>query len=285
MMMLKINKKIYTACGVIALVLAACSDGTSIEPNTFAYASSSSGFDNGSSASENGSALWNPELGDFRVHTARYAMSWPKNAIADGRWFWEVLTDAADGGESRVLWPVELDEGEDPLRSVMDACHGICGTAILDNGSMGYSPFVTIGFSIAKDSMGNPVPVDVSNWEGLCVTYTSDAAPMLVLDLGDSLAEVLRYGLPQVSLPKATDGVAFSQCFSWSDFKLPPWLRDVPQSWRNDVGEQAAKQLVAVRFRIQAYMGEYKFNLKYIGAKADDPVVFEREDDSKEGSP
>ena len=270
------NKKLYMACGAVALAVTACSDdngivGTSTEPNTVAFGSSSSVLENssGSEPSEHGN-LWDPVVGDYAVRTALYASSWPKNAIADGNWFLEMQTDAVDGGTSYISWPVELGEGTDSLAPVIEACHGICGTAVLDKGEMTYNPFVGVGFSLAVDDTGLPIPVDVSNWGGVCISYSSEASPSLVLDLGDSLEYVLRYGLPSVALPK-TEEVA-SKCFKWSDFKLPVWVRDIPEYWMDDVGEKAAKRLVALEFRIQAHSGEYKFNIKSLGTLADDPT-------------
>lgn len=270
------NKKLYMACGAVALAVTACSDdngivGTSTEPNTVAFGSSSSVLENssGSEPSEHGN-LWDPVVGDYAVRTALYASSWPKNAIADGHWFLEMQTDAVDGGTSYISWPVELGEGTDSLAPVIEACHGICGTAVLDKGEMTYNPFVGVGFSLAVDDTGLPIPVDVSNWGGVCISYSSEASPSLVLDLGDSLEYVLRYGLPSVALPKTEEVV--SKCFKWSDFKLPVWVRDIPEYWMDDVGEKAAKRLVALEFRIQAHSGEYKFNIKSLGTLADYPT-------------
>ena len=271
------NKKLYMACGVVALAVTACSDdngvvGTSTEPNTMAFGSSSSVAENssGSEVSVRGN-LWDPVVGDYAVRTSLYASSsWPKNAIADGRWFLEMQTDAEDGGSSYISWPVELGDGTDSLAPVMQTCRGICGTAVLDKGGLTYTPFVGIGFSLAVDDSGLPIPVDVSNWEGVCISYSSEAPSSLVLDMGDSLEKELRYGLPSVALPKTEEVV--SKCFKWSDFKLPVWLLDVPEYWMDDVGEKAAKRLVALEFRIQVYSGEYKFNIKSLGTLADDPA-------------
>ena len=271
------NKKLYMACGVVALAVTACSDdngivGTSTEPNTMAFGSSSSVAENssGSEVSIRGN-LWDPVVGDYAVRTSLYASSsWPKNAIADGRWFLEMQTDAEDGGSSYISWPVELGDGTDSLAPVMQTCRGICGTAVLDKGGLTYTPFVGIGFSLAVDDSGLPIPVDVSNWEGVCISYSSEAPSSLVLDMGDSLEKELRYGLPSVALPKTEEVV--SKCFKWSDFKLPVWLLDVPEYWMDDVGEKAAKRLVALEFRIQVYSGEYKFNIKSLGTLADDPA-------------
>ena len=248
---------IYLTCGAMALALAACSEdngaGTSTDPNTV-YAE-----DN---------VLWKAESGAYRINTAALAVVLPKGTVADGRWFWETQTDEEDGGRSEIVWPVEPGNGEDPLAPIIDNCGGICGTAVLDHGDLYYDPFVTVGFTLAKDSLGNSVPVDVSSWGGFCLTYTSETNIALDLDLGDSVNRELQLGLPSYTFPK-TDSVE-SKCVRWSDFNLPPWLDDVPRSWSGDVGKKAAKQLVAVRLRIQGKTGSYDFNISYIGTLADD---------------
>ena len=257
------NEKLYTLCGAMALALAACSDdsgnigGTSTEPNTV-YAEQY--------------WLWNPLAGDMSVNKARYASILPENVEADGHWFWETRkTDENDGGRSSITWPVPLGSGEDSLSTVIESCHGICGVANLDLGTMTYNPYVSVGFVIARDSAGNPTPVDVSDWGGVCITYTSEAAPSLVLDLGDSLSEIFGdgAGFPAVALSKAAV-YEKSRCYSWSEFKLPSWVKNAPEYWTSDAGEKGAKQLVGLMFKVQNVPGSYNFNIKYIGMKAEE---------------
>ena len=191
--------------------------------------------------------------------------SWPKNVVADGAW--RIMeTDGADGGKSSIVWPVDFSDGVDSMAAVKEYCHGICGTAVLDKGSMTYNPFVSVGFTLARDSSGNPVPVDVSDWGGICIVYTSEAAPSLELDLGDSVnTKVLNYAVPAVFLSKATAS-AVRKCFPWSSFNLPSWLKGDAQGWKEDTGVKAAKQVVGVRFKLQATLkdGGYGFNIKAI---------------------
>lgn len=255
------NNKLYTACGAMALVLVACSEnnggvsGTSTEPNP-AYAESRS--------------LWDPQTGDYHVNTALYAARLSANAQADGHWFWEARgADENEGGQSSIIWPVELGGDADSLSTVIDSCHGICGIADLKKGSMTMQPFAAVGFVMARDEAGKPVPVDVSDWNGVCISYTSDVAASLVLDLGDSLGALLDdgFGFPAVALPKALDKV--TKCFDWSQFEFPMWKKEFPDGWTRKAGEKAAKQLVGLMFRIQNEPGEYKFNIKYFGTKAD----------------
>ena len=221
-----------------------------------------------SSVSECRGLIWfgnDPEEG-VRVPVETCAeSSWPKNVVADG--VWRIMeTDGEDGGKSSIVWPVEFVDGIDTMAAVKDSCYGICGTAALDKGSLTYNPFVSIGFTLARDGSGNPVPVDVSNWGGICISYMSEVSPSLELDLGDSVnTKVLNYAVPAVTLSKATAS-AVRKCFPWSSFNLPSWLKGDAQGWKEDTGVKAAKQLVGVRFKIQAMSkdGGYGFNIKAI---------------------
>ena len=280
------KNNIYLACGAMALAFAACADdnsvvGTSTEPNTMALGSSSSSDDvqlssggeiSSSSVIESSSSslgsglgnLWNPGAEGFALDVARYVALLPKNAKPDGRWFLE--TDSLDGGKSSIVWPVDYVSVRDE-QTIIKACNGICGTAVLDKGTWVYDPFAGVGFTLAKDDAENPVPVDVSNWGGVCISYTSEAAPTLELDLGDSVDALFGYGMPAVALPKTNTPEGETKCYKWSDFKFPSWVNmyNPSEDWKNKTGEMAAKQLVAVKFRISAPTGRYEFNIKSLG--------------------
>ena len=211
-----------------------------------------------SSSSECHGMIWFGLEGTNRVPVEECAgSSWPQNVVADGRWFAE--TDNKDGGKSSVVWPVEFTDGVDSILAIEEHCSGICGTAALDKGSLPYQPFVSVGFTLARDSSGNPVPVDVSNWGGICIHYTSDIPPSLELDLDDSVVEVLEGAVPGAGLSKAS--TVQYKCIQWSDFKIPSWFRGDDQSWKEDTGAKAAKRLVGVKFRLQTSSGNYKFNV------------------------
>lgn len=221
-----------------------------------------------SSASECRGFIWygdDPEEG-ARVPVETCAeSSWPKNVVADGLWR-VVGTDNEDGGKSSIVWPVDLVDGVDTMAVVQDSCYGICGTAALDKGSLTYQPFVSIGFTLARDSSGNPVPVDVSNWGGICISYRSDLSPSLELDLGDSVAKVLDYAEPSAGLTKSS--TVNSKCIPWSSFKIPSWFKGDDHGWKEDTGAKAAKQLVGVKIRLQEKPkdGGYKFYVHTISA-------------------
>ena len=218
-----------------------------------------------SSVSECRGMIWFGLEGTHRVPVEECAgSSWPQNVVADGRWYAE--TDNKDGGKSSVVWPVEFTDGVDSILAIEEHCSGICGTAALDKGSLPYQPFVSVGFTLARDSSGNPVPVDVSNWGGICISYRSDLSPSLELDLGDSVAKVLDYAEPSAGLTKSS--TVNSKCIPWSDFKIPSWFKGDDHGWKEDTGAKAAKQLVGVKIRLQEKPkdGGYKFYVHTISA-------------------
>ena len=170
--------------------------------------------------------------------------------------YWFDADDRWEGGESRVSWPVEKGNGWDAnaLDPIIDECRGICGAAILASGRLTCYPYVMVGFNVAGE---NGEIADVSAWGGLCVVYSSDVAMELILGqvgAGDSrLAE----SSPVATLPKGVDVI---KNFSWSDFKMPTWS-EIHLS-----GEDAAKSLVSILFRIQQPSGsQYHFNIKAVG--------------------
>lgn len=176
-----------------------------------------------------------------------------------GYWFSE--NDDGDGGESRVVWPVEPDNelGLDSLAPVIENCGGVCGTADLQKGTLTYQPFVTLGFNVAgePDSSGTH-NADASDWGGICITYQSTAAPTLELGLGDFDATI-GYANPAAYLPKSTAGR--SEVIPWNDFKQPSWYKGTTKI----SGEEAATQLVSIKFKIQAAAGAYDFKICAIG--------------------
>jgi hypothetical protein len=126
-----------------------------------------------------------------------------------------------------------------------------------------YNPFVGIGFNVVGEgASGDPVPGDASAWGGLCITYTSAAAPTLELGLGDVDATI-GYANPAASLAKAASAAA-TKSIPWSGFAQPSWYKGATKM----SGTDAAAQLVAVKFKIQAAAGNYDFNICAIGPYA-----------------
>ena len=176
--------------------------------------------------------------------------------------YWFSYGDDGDGGESKVVWPVKLgnEYSETAMDPVVDHCGGICGTASLSKGSLTYNPFVGIGFNVVGEgASGDPEPGDASAWGGLCITYTSAAAPTLELGLGDFDSKI-GYANPAVSLAKAASAAA-TKAVPWSGFAQPSWYKGATKI----TGTEAAAQLVAVKFKIQNTPGDYAFNICAIG--------------------
>ena len=194
-------------------------------------------------ASPTYSDLWYGDL--VAVNTDVYAGEKWKNRDA-GLWF--TTSDSIDGGESRIIWPVLPGTAYDAasLDPVIEYCYGLCGEFQLSGPALPYDPFVAIGFHlVGLDSNGKDIAVDVSNWEGICIQYTADVIPMLLLDLGDSVNKTLNGDLPRVRLPKSISGA--DRCYLWSDFEQEGWGRG-----DHITGEQAATQLVKIIFKIQS---------------------------------
>ena len=182
------------------------------------------------------------------------------DAGMDDSGYWYVYTDDADGGMSYVAWPVKIgNEYSDlALDNVVLHCGGICGTAVLDRGTLDYNPFVGIAFDVAGHSGNSLAAADASAWGGVCITYKSDAAATVQLGLGDYDIEI-GYAVPSVDIPKSTAGTMRN--IAWSSFKQPSWYKG---GGAID-GVAAAKRLVTLKFQIQATPGDYNFNICAIG--------------------
>ena len=204
--------------------------------------------------------------------------TWSQGAVADGRWrvmetdstcpYCGVYNEYAGrvmiGNSSVVFNPDSVSGIIEVPASTIEYCGGVCGTAVLKKGTLTYNPFVSVGFTLARDGSGKPVPVDVSTWNGICISYTSAAAPSLELDLGDSLNAAFGYAQPAVSLPKSSTGTR--RCLAWDQFKFPSWFKGEAEGWRENTGLVASRHLVGVRFKLQASEGNYIFHIAFLGS-------------------
>jgi len=218
---------------------------------------------------DNGSAVVMDACGDS---------AWPQDAVADGRWrvmetdstcpYCGIYNEYAGRvmiGNSSVVFDSDSVSGNIEVpTSTIEYCGGVCGTAVLEKGTLTYNPFVSVGFTLARDGSGKPVPVDVSKWNGICISYTSAAAPSLELDLGDSLNAAFAYAQPTVSLPKSSAGTR--RCLTWDQFKFPSWFKGEAEGWRENTGLEASRHLVGVRFKLQASEGDYSFHIAFLGS-------------------
>ena len=176
--------------------------------------------------------------------------------------YWFSYDDHNDGGNSKIVWPVDpgYEGAPDALDPVIEHCGGICGTAALSKGAMTYNPFAGIGFNVVGEgASGEPVAGDATAWGGICISYWSDAAPTLELGLGDFDATI-GYANPAASLSKSA-GSLEHKVIPWSSFTQPSWYKGKVKI----TGEEAVKQLVSVKFKIQASQGDYDFSICSIG--------------------
>ena len=178
--------------------------------------------------------------------------------------YWFAYNDKDDGGNSKVEWggPVGTDDSDEALDRVIQACKGVCGTAVLDKGKLAYNPFVGIGFNVVGEtSPTNKTPEagNATSWGGLCITYKVETEASLELGLGGTVDASIGFANPAATLAKSTVGT--KKVFAWSDFKQPKWYTG---DEKKD-GPTAAAKLVAVKFKIQAVTGPYEFNIMAIG--------------------
>ena len=213
------------------------------------------------------SDLWFAGYTYAHVYTDAYSRKVLKGVDA-GEFF--ARTDSLEGGTSKIVWPVEIpySDGRDFFTQVKDACRGICGVAHFGQGKSSDAPFVEIGFNVeGRDSSGKYYAMDISNWKGICAQYYAGEPIALTLDLGDSVNRDLGMDLPFVTLPKA-DSVSNFVCFEWKDFKQSG-LGKQSASYKYDItGENAAKQVVKVVFKMQGTSGsESSFRIMAISSK------------------
>lgn len=176
--------------------------------------------------------------------------------------YWFDYTDKDDGGASAVVWPAEkgngYEGGDNALDNIIQTCNGVCGTAALAKGTLSYDPFIGVGFNVGgEDESGVPAAVDASAWGGICISYSVETGASIEMGLGDAFDKSLGYDVPAASAAKNAAGT--TKTFAWSKFAQAGW------GTGEISGEAAAKQLVALKFKIQAAAGNYAFNIMSIG--------------------
>jgi len=178
--------------------------------------------------------------------------------------YWYEFNDSLDGGGSYIKWPVKLgnEYSDDAFDPVIEFCGGMCGDFFLVSDSLVYDPFVGIAFNVYGSwttTSIEPEPLDVTEWGGLCVSYEADSSIVLDLDLGEEKSKSITYDYPHIVLKKSVDGTQV--CKTWSEFQQAGWgLGKIS-------GEDAAKTLGALRFKIQAKDGARgHFNIKAVSS-------------------
>ena len=189
--------------------------------------------------------------------------------------YWFEYYDGTSYIDWVVYWEFPWEFVADPI---IDRCGGLCGTAILKGGTTTEKQFVGFGFAVVGETSDTDYTLaagDASAWDGLCVTYTSDADLLVQLGPGPidnpngrildgkgpdaEPAQALSY--PTATLPASKTGNLAR--IAWSDFKQIPSHLSAPII----DGETASKQLSLILFKLQADSGKYDFNICAVGPK------------------
>ena len=215
-----------------------------------------------SSSSSGDTELRVPEGGKFHWDGAndgsRVMTGLDNGTGTSGYWYW--YNDRADGGNSRIEWPIEVEYEGDMLKPVIEACQGICGKFTLDQGDSEEEPFVEFGFNLAGTETlygGSATTVDITAWGGLCVAYSSTTDIELYLSYGDNIDAAMGYDFPYVTFSASTEETV--NCARWKQFS---------RGWGMDPHmEELVKKAASVQFRIQGKSGTTgEFNIMSVSS-------------------
>ena len=225
--------------------------------------------------------------GDFKTWIGSEGTSIVETGLSDGKisnGFWFFTLSGGAINEVQIDWYpayVPPEPSAHKLDGVVRNCGGICGTAIFDTTkSISYNPpSAGVGFNVLQDTVISGLSGyktfegDASAWGGLCVTYTSDLDIKLELDnsltqhtlnqsgfgFGNNSDDTTCYAKPTVILPASQTGNMVK--VAWSDFEQPITFKCNSKL----SGEEIAKQLQSVTFRMHGGTGSYKFNICAVG--------------------
>ncbi len=167
------------------------------------------------------------------------------NGLA-ARWY-----SVEDSGSSVIKFPTieGNDLSSDNMKSLVSYCGGLCGTVELGESS---EPSAGVGIALTE----NETAIDISKWDGLCVSYESELPMKGVLGYKDS--ETATDDLPTVDFDK-TNGAKASRCAKWAEFKQ--------KSMSNNSGVEASKKATTLIFK---FFGKAKetgfFNIKGVSS-------------------
>ena len=195
-----------------------------------------------------GTDLWCKDISpEYRVQTGY-------TSDENGAGYWYSYTDNADGGFSEVEFPEPADE-YGSYGPTVEYCEGFCGTITLSEGTLNRTkPYAGVAFNINMNEFQEAIPADISDWEGICITYTTTKAAKLIIAFNDGMDQRLDYNTPYVYLPKAATST--EKCFAWSDF------RQAPTTGFAITGDEAATQAAKIKFEIEGDDGtSAEFNI------------------------
>ena len=199
--------------------------------------------------------LW--AIGYTRVATKSIAKDSSKYGDRAGELFFE--TDSIEGGKTQITW----DDGGSNPRITEFGMGYLSAIVSLDKGDMDKEPYVNIGFNVAGfDSNGMPISADISDWNGICISYVASVDVSLLLDLGDSVNQKIDFAMPSITLEKGRS----TQCFEWKQF-----VQDESKKEHDIIsGENAAKHVVNVLFHVQSSENVVGFEIVAIGTNRDE---------------
>ncbi|WP_298770598.1 hypothetical protein [uncultured Fibrobacter sp.] len=186
--------------------------------NVTDFVSSSSSGDTGN---DSPMCMWNGASGEYRVNTGFGDGS--ETSVA-GHWY--SFDDAEQGGASHFVWKADCSMNEAGcMEYLIDVCGGFCGKLYVDKGTA-KGAHIGVAFRLDDYEPGETLskPVDVTDWGGLCVTYSSKIGFNLIVGI-DSVEHIY------FDLDKTEDLV--EKCMTWDDF----------DEYENEIpGAEAVKQ-------------------------------------------
>ena len=161
--------------------------------------------------------------------------------------YWFSVSEKNDDGSTINFPAVEGNSlTMDNVKTVVSQCGGLCGTVQLGESA---APNVGVGIALSDKD----VAVDISEWDGLCVSYESDLPMKGVLGYKDG-ADDTANDMPSVDFDKTENGGKVSRCAKWADFK---------QSSNDGSGVEVSKKATSIMFK---FFGKAKesgyFNIK-----------------------
>jgi hypothetical protein len=152
--------------------------------------------------------LWNGTKGEFIVNTG-FGLD-----AESGAGYWYSYDDTDDGGLSRVVWDVDCpNDGSDCMQYIVERCGGLCGKLYVEKGAAREAnvgvAFNVAGFENPGESVEVPKSADISDWGGICVTYSSDLNLYVRLGVGEDAEVIAELGKSENLVEK---------CLTWADF-------------------------------------------------------------------
>lgn len=130
-----------------------------------------------------------------------------------GYWYDYNDNDAPMNGDSRMIFPADVEANAygNFFGPLVEAYGGLKGSVVL--GSAYEYPFAGLGFNLVSE---NQEGMDVTDWNGLCLTYESTMPFAVELGVEDE-ATVTEYNNFKITVPKSPSGQTVY--LPWTKFK------------------------------------------------------------------